>query len=449
VSNSDLSDGDSSSNSDKIQKRVWFLAWPVILSNCSIPLLGMVDAAVVGHMDSPIYLGGVALGALIFDFVYWAVGFLRMGTTGFVAQAFGRRDVDEIKAILIQAVQLALGIALVLWLFAWPIEKFAFFVLQAQTEVEDQARFYYWARILGAPVVLFNYVVMGTLMGMQKPMLTLVLQVLTNGLNIVLDLIFVWGFEWGVEGVAYATVLAQVCSAGLGWWLMEKHCLPDLSLAQLKQKVSGVSWAQMVRVNSHLFVRTTLLMGALAYFTAMGAHMGTAILAANAILMNLQYLLSFALDGFAHAAESLVGEGFGKKDLRHVDQTIKWVMIFSGLVAAAFTVLYAAAYPLFIQMMTSLPEVMEVATRHGFWVIISPLICVWCYGLDGVFIGATQTRAMLWSMVFSAFLYFGLATWATEHWQNHGLWAALMVFYILRLVSLGAFVPKLRQRVLA
>jgi len=284
---------------------------------------------------------------------------------------------------------------------------------------------------------------------MQKPMLMLVIQIATNGLNVALDLLFVWGFHWGVEGVAWATVISQVVSCVLGLMLIRKYCIPDLSLHMFRRWGKGVAWRQMVQVNSHLFVRTFLLMGALALFTALGAKMGTAILAANAILMNLQYLLSFALDGFAHAAESLVGEGVGKKDLPHVDETIKWVMIFSGLVAAGFTLLYALAYPFFIHMMTSLPEVAQVALSHGFWLVISPLIAVWCFGLDGIFIGATQTKAMLWSMVFSACIYYALAIVAMERWQNHGLWAALMVFYILRLVSLGAFIPQLRRRVIS
>jgi multidrug resistance protein, MATE family len=425
------------------------LAWPVILSNCSVPLLGMVDAAVMGHLDSPIYLGGVALGALVFDFLYWAVGFLRMGTTGFVAQAFGRRDDSEIKAIVIQTIQIALVIAACVWSLAWPIETLSFYLIQAEQAVEQQGQLYFWARIWGAPFVLINYVVIGTLMGMQKPMLTLVIQIATNGLNVVLDLLFVWGFHWGVEGVAWATVISQVVSCVLGLILIRKYCIHDLSFHMFRQWSRGVAWKHMLRVNSHLFVRTFLLMGALALFTVLGAKMGTAILAANAILMNLQYLLSFALDGFAHAAESLVGEGVGKKDLPHVDETIKWVMIFSGLVAAGFTLLYALAYPFFIHLMTSLPEVAQVAQSYGFWMVISPLIAVWCFGLDGIFIGATQTKAMLWSMVFSACIYYALALVAMERWQNHGLWAALMIFYILRLVSLGAFIPQLRRRVIS
>ena len=372
-----------------------------------------------------------------------------MGTTGFVAQAFGRRDNIEVRAIVIQSIQVALLLAIGVWTLAWPIETLSFYLLQAEAPVEAQGQLYFWARISGAPFVLVNYVIIGTLMGMQKPLLTLLIQVVTNGVNIALDLLFVWGLHWGVEGVAWATVVSQILSCCLGVYLLRQHCLPQLSLASFRRWQKGVSWRQMVQVNAHLFLRTFLLMGALALFTALGAQMGTAILAANAILMNMQYLLSFALDGFAHAAESLVGEGVGKKDLMHVDETIKWVMLFSGLVAAGFTVVYAVAYPLFIQMMTSLPEVAEVALTHGFWIILSPLVAVWCFGLDGIFIGATQTKAMLWSMIFSALIYYGLAFWATDQWGNHGLWAALMVFYLLRLVSLGSFLPQLRSRVSA
>ena len=436
-------------SSNNLRQNVWRLAWPVILSNCSVPLLGMVDAAVMGHLDSPIYLGGVALGALLFDFLYWAVGFLRMGTTGFVAQAFGRRDHAEVKAIVIQSIQVALLLAVLVRTLSWPIEKLSFYLLQAEEAVEAQGQLYFWARISGAPFVLVNYVLIGTLMAMQKPLLTLLLQVMTNGVNIVLDLIFVWGFHWGVEGVAWATVVAQILSCFLGLYLIRRHCLPELSLRGFRRFQKGVAWREMIEVNTHLFVRTFLLMGALALFTALGAQMGTAILAANAILMNLQYLLSFALDGFAHAAESLVGEGVGKKDLAYVDETVKWVMIFSGTVAVGFTVVYALGYPLFIQMMTSLPEVAEIALAYGWWLILSPLVAVWCYGLDGVFIGATQTRAMLWSMVFSALIYYALAFWAMGQWGNHGLWAALMIFYILRFVSLSSFWPQLRRRIAA
>ena len=212
-------------------------------------------------------------------------------------------------------------------------------------------------------------------MGMQKPKLTLALQLFTNGLNIILDLIFVWGLGWGVGG-GFATVVAQGLSSLLGWQLLRKGGDVNLAFRHLFQRgEGGVPWRTLVQVNGHLFGRTVLLMGALAYFTATGAQMGTAILAANAILMNLQYLLSFALDGFAHAAESLVGEGFGKKDLAHVDQTVRWVFIFSGAVAAFFTVFYACSFPLFVRAMTSLPEVVDVAMSHGYWIVASPLIC--------------------------------------------------------------------------
>ena len=287
--------------------RVFRLAAPIIVSNVSVPLLGAVDTAVVGHLPDPAYLGGVAVGSTIFSFLYWGFGFLRMGTTGFVAQARGACDGAEIRAVLGRALLTAAALGLLLIALQGPIRSMALGLVGASPAVDDSAAGYVAVRIWSAPATLANYALLGWLFGMQRPKTALVLLVLTNGLNIVLDLWFVVGLGWGVPGVAGASVIADYAAGGLGLFLILRT-LPGRTGWERRRLFERTRLFALVRVNRDIFLRTLCLVFAFAWFTVQGARLGDLTLAANAVLLNLQSIMAYGLDGFAFAAEALVEE---------------------------------------------------------------------------------------------------------------------------------------------
>ncbi len=290
-------------------RQVLLLAGPIILSNLSTPLLGAVDTAVVGHLPDPTAIGGVGVGAVIFSFLFWGFGFLRMGTTGFTAQAFGAGDDLELRSALLRPLLLGLALGGLIVLLQGPIGAIAFGLFHASQAVEDQAAAYLQIRIWAAPATLMNYAILGWLLGLRRAHTVLLLQIALNGLNIVLDLVFVIGLGWDIRGVALASVIAEVAAAGLGLAIV-------LRLARGKAADGAGVWQRVLqrdglialfRVNFDLLVRTLTLIFAFAYFTDQGARLGDLVLAGNAILLQFQQFIAYGLDGFAHAAEILVG----------------------------------------------------------------------------------------------------------------------------------------------
>ena len=306
------------------------LAGPIILSNLSTPLLGAVDTAVMGHLPDAAYLGAVAVGSVIFSFLYWGFGFLRMGTTGFTAQAHGADDRDELRACLGRPLIIAGVLGVLLIALQWPIGRVAFALMDASVQVEAFAGTYFAIRIWSAPFALTNYAVLGWLLGTQRARHALVLQVALNGINIVLDLLFVVGLGYTIAGVAAASLLAEMAAAALGLGLCA-HLLRGMggrwSRARLLARDALV---RLFRVNRDIFIRTLTLIFAFAYFTARGAQFGETTLAANAVLMQFQNILSFGLDGFAHAAETLVGSAVGARDRRAFAAAVRTSTIWAG-----------------------------------------------------------------------------------------------------------------------
>ncbi len=425
---------------------MWGLAWPLILSSVSVPMLGVVDTAVMGHMPDPAYLGAVAIGALIFDFIYWAFGFLRMGTTGFTARAFGAQDQLGLRLAVLRPLGLAVLIGGTLWILQAPIAGVAFALIEAGPEVAPLSRDYYAIRIWAAPAVLANYAILGWLLGVQRPKLALLTTLVANGLNVVLDLSFVLGFGWGVKGVALASVLAQVGALAAGLVIVRSVAGP------LKAPWAGLierdGLGELWRVNRDIFVRTLGLMSAFAWFTAQGAAQGKLILAANAVLWNLQMLMSYANDGFAHAAEVLVGEAMGRRDGPALRAAVYSTLRFSAAIALAFTLAWWLGGPHAIDALTDLEEVRRVARVYLPWAIALPLLSVWSFQLDGMCIGAMHTRAMRDGMLVSLAGFVALGVWLQEAYGNHGLWAAFMGFMVLRCLTLlpaGRSILQLRE----
>lgn len=411
---------------------VWRIAAPMILSNVSVPLLGMVDTGVTGHLDSPVYLGAVAIGATIFGFLYTGVNFLRMGTTGIAAQRFGARDNDGLRVSLGQALIVALLISLGLLALQVPLGRFALDLLGAEAKLEAYAAQYFAIRIWSAPGTLANYVLIGWFLGMQNARVPLLIFLTVNVTNIVLDLVFVLLLGMKVDGIALASVLAEYTGLVVGLFMAWRALQQHRGQWPLAGLFSVRAYAAFFAVNANLFVRTMALMFAFGFVTAQGARLGPLVLAANAILMNLQHLTAFALDGFAHAAEALVGKAVGeqRRDIleRSVALALKWSLIF----AVGFCVFYILVGPALIRLLTDLPSVRGTAFEYLPWLVVSPLISVWSFLYDGVYVGATRAREMRDIMLLSTFGVFLPAWLMLQGFGNHGLWLAFTLFMASR-----------------
>ncbi|MDX1609041.1 MAG: MATE family efflux transporter [Halofilum sp. (in: g-proteobacteria)] len=428
-------------------RRAWALAWPIILSNSSIPLVGAVDTAVMGHLPDPAYIGAVALGAGLFSILYWGFGFLRMGTTGFVAQALGASDGAEARAALHRALLIALGLGLALWLLQAPISWIAFRVIEGSSQVETLTQAYFDWRIWSAPAVLANYAVLGTLIGLQRTRHVLLLQLVLNGTNIVLDLLFVPVLGFGVEGVALASIIAEYTALAVGLLLVERRLrdLPGVTHPVILLEPSALR--ALLAVNGNIFVRTLCLVLSFFWFTVVGTRLGEAYVAANAVLMQLQYFLAYGLDGFAHAAEGLAGSAWGARDRARLRAAVQATTVCALVVALGYSAIYALFGTLFIGWMTDLDGVRTLAGEYLPWMLLAPIVSVWSFQLDGIFIGTTRTVEMRNGMLIATAGYLLAVEALVPLLHNHGLWLALMLFLALRAITLGAWLPRLVRQV--
>ncbi len=411
---------------------MWRIAAPMILSNISVPLLGMVDTGVTGHLDSPTYLGGVAIGGTIFTFLYLGMNFLRMGTTGIAAQNYGAGDYDALRVSLGQALIVSLGIALLILLLQAPLGAVSLTLLGGDAETQAHAATYFSIRVWSAPGTLANYALIGWFLGLQNARVPLYVFLTINLTNIVLDLLFVIGLGMDVDGVALASVIAEYTGLALGvtFALRELRRHPGRWIRERLTKLSA--YMAFFSVNANLFVRTMALMFTFAFVTAQGARLGPAVLAANAVLMNFQNLTSLGLDGIAHAAEAMVGKAVGAKDKAELSSTVRLTLRWSLVFAAGYTLVYLVAGVWIIHLLTDLPDVRATATTYLPWLIAAPLISAWCFLYDGVYVGMTLAREMRNIMLFSTFVVFVPAWFLAQPLGNHGLWLALMLFFASR-----------------
>ena len=413
----------------------------MILSNISTPLLGIVDTAVLGHLDSEQFLGAVALGGLIFSFIFWGFGFLRMGTTGLTAQAFGEDNRIELNNILVRALTLALIISLLVLLTHQWIGQVSFFILQSSARIELLALQYFEIRIWSTPATLGLYVLMGWLLGQQRVRITLLIVLINNISNICLDILFVYYLGMDVEGVALASVIAEYTGFLVALLIVLRLISKQLSkkqqkfwhwtcLADLKK------FKSMLVMNKQILIRTVCLIFAFSFFTAQSAKLGELVLAANAVLLNFQMFMAYALDGFANAAEALVGKAIGAKNKLMLRQAILTTFIWSLLIALLFTCLYFFYGVQIIDLLTSLNRVRGMAYEFLPWLIVMPLVSFLSYLFDGIFIGAMMTRQMSQTMMFSLFCVF-LPTWYfTQDLNSQGLWLAMVLFMVARSLSM-------------
>lgn len=411
-----------------------------------MPLQAAVDTAVMGHLGDPALLGGVALGGVIFTFLYWALAFLRMGTTGLSAQAEGAFDRAALALILARGLltAAALGIALivlrrgVLWL--------ALGVLEGTPAVQQTAATYFLIRIWSAPAALANFVVLGSLLGRQRVRRGLLVQATINGTNAVLAVVFVLGFGWGVSGVASATATADYLGLALGLLLVRPLARGTRPLLGLSALVDRAALGRLVAVNRDLFLRTLCLVSAYAYFTRAGARMGDVALAGNAILLNFHTLMSYGLDGLANATEAIVGAAVGTRDRARFRAAVRTSLVWGFASAAGFALVFLVLGPTLIAVLTDIPSVRAAAIRFLPWAIVSPLVSVWSFQLDGIFVGATATAALRNSMALALAVFLLAAQLLMPALGNHGLWAAFMAFMATRALALGSRLPRIGRR---
>ena len=423
-------------------RRVLKIAVPIVLANATVPLLGFMDTGVVGQLGLAAPIGAVGIGAISLTAIYWIFGFLRMGTTGLTSQAHGAGDQDEIQAMLMRVLMSGLSAGLVLVLLQAPLMWAVFRISPASPEVESLARDYISIRLFSAPAAISIYGMTGWLIALERTRAVLALQIWMNGLNVVLDVWFVLGNGWGVSGVAIASLLSEWSGLALGLWL----CRAGFQAGAWR------NWARifdlirlrrMLVVNGDIMVRSMLLQAAFLSFLFLGAGLGDATLAANQVLLQFLHITAYGLDGFAFAAETLVGQAMGRGNRAALRRAALLTSFWSALIVLAFAMAFALFGGSIIRLMTTSPEVRETALVYLPWLIAAPLVGISSWMLDGIFIGATRTGDMRRAMVWSVAAY-ALAVWILlPAWGNHGLWAAIMVFFAARAVTLGWRYPSL------
>ncbi|MFO1106140.1 MAG: MATE family efflux transporter [Amaricoccus sp.] len=425
--------------------RVLRIALPIVLSNATVPILGAVDTGVIGQLGQAAPIGAVGLGAVILASIYWIFGFLRMGTTGLVAQARGAGDTAETRALMTRALILAGMAGLLMVAGQAAVWALAFRLAPASAEVESLARTYLGIRIWGAPAAIGTYAVTGWLIGMERTRSVLLLQLATNGFNVVLTVSFVLGFGWGIAGVATGTLIAEWAGFGFGLWL----CRGAFDGAQWRDRTrvfDAARLARMARVNRDIMIRSVVLQASFTAFMFFGAGLGDVTLAANQVLLQFLEITAYALDGFAFAAEALVGQTLGqhaRADLRRAAiVSSQWGVGFSLVLSLAF----ALCGPWLIDLMATAPEVRATARDYLPWLVAVPVVGIASWMLDGIFIGATETRAMRDAMLISVAVYAAALAILLPAFGNHGLWAALTVLNIARAVTLGLRYPALEAR---
>lgn len=423
-------------------RRVLHVALPIVLSNATVPILGVVDTGVVGQLGEAAPIGAVGIGAVILTAFYWIFGFLRMGTAGLTAQASGAGDAPEVAALLSRALLIGFGAGAVMVVAQIPLFWLAFQISPASPEVEGLARDYMAIRVYSAPATIGLYGIIGWLIAQERTAGVFAIQVVMNGVNIILDIVFVLHFDWGVAGVGWATFIAEWGGLALGLWLC-------------RDAFRGTAWRDATRVfdparliimgvvNTDILIRSVLLQAIFVSFLFYGADFGDVNLAANQILLQFLHVTAYALDGFAAAAESLVGQALGAKNAARLRRaavlTSLWGIAICGTLALAF----ATAGPAIIDIMTTAPDVQATARGYLPYMVAAPIVGVAAWMFDGIFIGATRTRDMRNMMVISAIAYFAAVIPLMAVFGNHGLWIGLLFSFVVRGATLAWKYPAL------
>lgn len=413
-------------------RQILRLAVPSIISNITVPLLGLVDVAIVGHIGDAAYIGAIAVGSMVFNILYWLFGFLRMGTSGLTSQALGRRDAEGVVNSLLRSVSVALGIALFILLCQQPIKWLAFALISPEQDTLQLATDYYKICVWGAPATLVLTSISGWFVGMQNTRLPMIVAIFQNLFNIAASLIFVFGFHWQVRGVAAGTVAAQYAGTAVALALLCKFYGKWRKYGKWE---SLLNWTEMLRffkVNSDIFIRTFCLVSVNFFFLSAGARQGNLILAVNTLLTQLYILFSYFMDGFAFAGEAMCGKYFGANDKQALNDTVKHVFGWGILVMISFFFIYLIGGQSFLGLLTDDIEVTTASMEFFAWALAVPVVGMAAFVWDGVFIGLTATKGMLVSSLLATIVFFFLIFALPPSWENHALWLSFVVYLGVR-----------------
>lgn len=418
------------------------LVFPMILANITSPLIGLVDTAVLGHMGGTHYLAGASVAALILTQIYWVCGFLRMSTTGLSAQSKGTKDPQQISKVFYQSAFSAIVLGLVILTLSQPILAVGLSLSDAEGQVRAIIVEYFNVRVWGAPAALANLAVVGWLLGQQKAKFVMLVQVIANLLNVVLNISFVFGFGWGVSGVAAASILTEYFIS-----IVSVYFILRSGLVSAKLSWFGLGAMRVItRLNSHMLIRNLALQACLIFMTFQGIRLGQQTAAVNAILMQFFVLISLGLDAVAYAVEALIGEAKGALSKAKMTFNIKLGLFWSSVFACIYSVFFIIAGEWVISLLTDLQTLINAASNYLIIIYLMPVIAHWCFLLDGVFIGLTRAKAMQYSMLLGTALVFFPLWWVLQSMQNWALWIALLGFMAFRGASLGGYLIYLARR---
>ena len=428
------------------QARVLRIAFPIVISNATVPLLGAVDTGVVGQLGQAVPTGALGIGAIILTAFYWIFGFLRMGTTGLTSQAHGAGDAEEVAALLTRALMVGFAGGMVLMALQMPLFDLAFLVSPASDGVEALARDYMEIRIFSAPAMIAIFGVTGWLIAQERTGAVLAIQVLMNGLNIVLDLWFVLGLGWGVEGVAWATFIAEWSGLMLGLWLC-RGAFAVPAWRDWPRVFHGSALRRMASVNRDIMLRSLMLEAVFVSFLFLGGDFGDVTLAANQVLLQFLHITAHALDGFAFAAEALVGQAVGRRDRQLLRRSAVMTSLWGLVIVTGMAVVFGLFGGAIIDLLTKAPEVQIEARQYLIYVMASLFVGIAAWMLDGIFIGATRVRDMRNMMAVSLAVYAVAVVLLAPSLGNHGLWVALLISLAVRGITLGLHYPALERAV--
>ena len=409
-------------------KQILKIALPAIVTNITVPLLGLVDTAIVGHMGNATYIGAIAVGSMVFNLVYWVFGFLRMGTSGMTAQARGRRDLQEMRSLLVRSQTVAMPIALLILLLQVPLRDVMLWLIGPTDDVRPLAVTYYHIVVWGAPAMLGLYGLSGWFIGMQNTRLPMVISISQNVVNIVASLALVYGLGMKVEGVALGTVVAQYAGLLMAMAMLVRYYRRYITIRLCSLK----EFIPFLRVNSDIFLRTLCLVAVNLYFTSAGARQGATILAVNALLLQLYLLFSYIMDGFAYAGEALCGRFWGARDNKAFREVVGRLFMWGAGMTVLFTTLYVVGGMPFLRLLTDEETVVQAAHEYVWWAWLIPVAGVAAFVWDGIFIGITQTRGMLVSAAVASVVFLAGVVWLMPVMGNHGLWLSMLLYLAVR-----------------
>ena len=425
-------------------RRVLVVAVPIVISNITVPILGVVDTAVVGQIGQAAPIGAVGIGAIILSAIYWIFGFLRMGTVGLTGLAYGAGNYAEVRAMFFRAMFIALMAGALLLALKGPLFRFSFWLSPASDQVESLAQQYMNIRIYSAAAAIAIYGISGWLIAQERTTALLIIQVFMNGINIALDVLFVMGFGWGVAGVAYATFIAEWGGFILGLWLC-RDAFANKAYRAWNAIFETAKLRRLASVNLDILIRSVLLQIAFVSFMFFGADFGDATLAANQLLLQFLHVTSYAMDGFAFAAEALVSQAVGAGSLARMRRSVVLSSFWGGIICLCLAVAFFFFGAGFIAQMAKSLAVQSEANTYLIWMVLAPITGAAAWMLDGIFIGATRAREMR-NMMIVSFAIYGLCLWLfLELLENHGLWLSLNLFFIARWITLGLYYPSLER----